>query len=223
MFDWNGWYTSLYDAWFIFVDRMISVAPLLIGAGLILVLGSLLAMGLGEAVGAFAKNLKLDSLIEKTPLHHLFAVLGVKSSALIEEIVKWVILIVVFIAAADVAHLDQLNQFLNDVLHYLPNVFVAVLILVVASIVATFVGNLIQKTVSDDLGYYSGLSKGAIYTFAVLAALHELQISKPLIEILFTGIVAAFVLSFGLGGREVAGEIIRKFYNDFQSKNGKRK
>ena len=50
----------------------------------------------------------------------------------------------------------------------------------------------------------------------MLAALHQLQISRPLIEILFTGIVATGVLAFGLGGKDVAGKILHKVYDDFQ-------
>ncbi len=87
---------------------------------------------------------------------------------------------------------------------------------------STFVGNVISTAVKDEMGYYSGLAKGAIYTFAVLAALHQLQISPQLVEILFTGIVAALVLAFGLGGKEVAGEIVKKFYEDFKTQNKKK-
>lgn len=220
----DTWYTALYEAWYAFADRLISVAPSLIGASLILIFGSLIAMGIGEAVGTLIDKLKLDDALGKTVLQPIQKGLGLKLKigGVIEELVKWIILIVVFIAAADVAHLSQVNDFFSEVLHYLPNVFISVIILVVASLVATFAGNIIANTVKDDMGYYSGLAKGAIYTFAILAALHELQISKPLIEILFTGIVATCVIAFGLGGKEVAGEIVRKIYDDFQ-KGGKKK
>lgn len=221
----DTWYTALYEAWYAFADRLIGVAPHLIGASLILIFGSLIAMGVGEAVGSLIDRLKLDDLLGKSILQPIQKGLGVKVkiAGLVEELVKWIILIVIFIAAADVAHLSQVNEFFSEVLHYLPNVFVSVIILVVASLVATFVGNVLSNTVKDEMGYYSGLSKGAIYTFAILAALHQLQISRPLIEILFTGIVATCVIAFGLGGKEVAGEIIRKIYDDFQKSGSKKK
>ena len=71
------------------------------------------------------------------------------------------------------------------------------------------------------MGYFSGLAKVAIYTFAILAALHQLQISRPLIEILFTGIVATCVLAFGIGGKEVAADITKKAYEDFKKRSRK--
>ena len=77
-----------------------------------------------------------------------------------------------------------------------------------------------QISLCRDLGtvYLSGIAKAAIYTFAVLAALNQLQISRPLVEILFTGIVATGVLAFGLGGKDTASDIVRKIYDDFQSR-----
>jgi hypothetical protein len=224
LFDWVSWYNALYEAWALFAERLVSVAPHLIGAGLIIVLGSLLAMGVGEVLAGFLEKLQLDTLLEKTHIHKTLrnAGLKIKVSTLIEEVVRWIILIVIFIAAADVVNLPQVNEFFTQILHYLPNVFIAVIILVVATIVSSFVGNIVTSATNDDLGYYSGLAKGAIYTFAVLAALHQLQISKPLIEILFTGIVAALVLAFGLGGREIAAEILKKFYHDFQAHSKKK-
>ena len=67
----------------------------------------------------------------------------------------------------------------------------------------------------------SGIARFAIFTFAILAAMNQLQISRPLVEILFTGIVATGVLAFGLGGRDVAGDIVKKIYDDFQSRKRK--
>lgn len=205
------------------LERLINVVPSLIGAALVLIIGSLLAMGVGELVGTILTKLKLDVALEKTVLNPVSNSLGIKIkiSKFFEEITKWFILIIVFIAAADIANLSQINEFLNQVLLYLPNVFVAVAILIVVSILANFISNMITTVTKDDMGYLSGLAKGAIYTFGVLAALHQLQISRPLIEILFTGIVATCVLAFGLGGRDVAEEITKKAYEDFKKRSRK--
>lgn len=216
----ESWISAFQNAGYAFLDRLIIVVPSIIGSGLILILGSLLAMGLGEICGTIVEKLKVDVALEKTILQPVNKTLGFKVNIgkVIEELVKWFILIIVFIAAADVARLHQINDFLNQVLLYLPNVFVAVVILIVSSLLATFVGNVINTATKDDSGYFSGLARISIYTFAVLAALHQLQISKPLIEILFTGIIATCVLAFGLGGKEVAGEIVKKAYEDFKKK-----
>ena len=218
--DWTG---ALKSAFFSFGDKIYAVLPNILGASLILIAGSLIAMGLGEFAKKVVEKLRIDIALEKTVLYPVSRNLGIKIniSTVFEQLVQWFILIIVFIAAADVANLTQVNDFLNEVLLYLPNVFVAVIILLVASLLATFVSNLITTSFKDELGYLSGIAKAAIFTFAILAALNQLQISRPLVEILFTGIVATCVLAFGLGGRDVAGDIVKKIYEDFQHRRKK--
>lgn len=217
------WSSALKSALSIIVEKISYILPNLFGALVILIIGAIIAGMLGGLISSSVRKLKVDRALEKTIFYPITQNLGmeINTSKLLGELVKWFILIIVFIAAADVAKLHQVTDFFNEVLIYLPNVFVAVIILIVASLVATFVANLITTVVKDDLGYFSGLAKVAIYTFGVLAALHQLQISRPLVEILFTGIVATGVLAFGLGGKDVAGDIVKKIYDDFKSRKRK--
>jgi hypothetical protein len=217
------WTSALQSALTTLLEKLSSTLPNIIGAILILIVGSIIAMLLGSVVGTGVKKLKIDTALEKTVLYPVSENLGIKISIskLFGELVKWFVLIIVFIAAADVANMSQITDFFNEVLLYLPNVFVAVVILLVASLLATFVSNLITTSFKDELGYLSGIARFAIFTFAVLAAMNQLQISRPLVEILFTGIVATGVLAFGLGGRDVAGDIVKKIYDDFQSRKRK--
>ena len=217
------WTSALQSALTTLLGKLSSILPNIIGSILILIIGSIVAMLLGSLVGAGIKKLKIDTALEKTILYPVSENLGIKisTSKLFGELVKWFVLIIVFITAADVANMTQITDFFNEVLIYLPNVFVAVVILLVASLLATFVANLITTSFKDELGYLSGIAKFAIFTFAILAAMNQLQISRPLVEILFTGIVATGVLAFGLGGKDVAGDIVKKIYDDFQSRKRK--
>ena len=212
--------SALQSALTTLLEKISTILPNIIGAVVILIVGSIVAMLLGGVVGSAVKKLKIDMALEKTVLYPVSQNLGIKinTSKLFGDLVEWFILIIVFIAAADVAKLTQVTDFFNEVLLYLPNVFVAVIILLVASLLANFVANLITTSFKDELGYLSGIAKVAIFTFAILAAMNQLQISRPLVEILFTGIVATGVLAFGFGGKEVAGDIVKKIYDDFQSR-----
>ena len=214
------WTSALQSALTTLLQKVSYYLPDLIGALLILIIGSVIAMFAGGIVATGTKKLKVDLALEKTVMYPISQNLGIKinTAKVFGELVKWFILIIVFIAAADVANMPQVTDFFNEVLLYLPNVFVAVIILLVASLLATFVANLMTTSFKDELGYLSGIAKVAIFTFAILAAMNQLQISRPLVEILFTGIVATAVLAFGLGGRDVAGDIVKKIYEDFQTK-----
>ena len=217
------WSSALQSALTTLLEKISLILPNIVGAFLILIVGAIIALILGGLTCGAVKKLKIDTALEKTVLYPVSENLGIRIdiSKIFGELVKWFVLIIVFIAAADVANLTQVTDFFNEVLLYLPNVFVAVIILLVASLLATFVSGLITTSVKDELGYLSGLAKFAIYTFAILAALSQLQISRPLVEILFTGIVATGVLAFGLGGKDVAGDIVRKIYDDFQNRKRK--
>jgi len=61
----------------------------------------------------------------------------------------------------------------------------------------------------------AALTKWAILIFAILAALLQLGVVPTLIQTIFTGFVAALVISsglaFGLGGKEFAADILNKF------------
>lgn len=214
------WTSAFQSAITTLLDKVSYILPNLIGALLILILGSMFAMMIGGFVSVIVKKTKIDVALEKTVLYPVSQSLGIKinTSKLFSELVKWFILIIVFIAAADVAKMPQITDFFNEVLLYLPNVFIAVIILLVGSLLATFVSNLITTSVKDELGYLSGLAKVAVLGFAILAVLNQLQISRPLVEILFAGIVATGVLAFGLGGKDVASDIVKKIYDDFQSR-----
>jgi len=101
----------------------------------------------------------------------------------------------------------------------MPNVIVAALIFVVTVIMVDIVEKVMRAGVeSIKVGYghmVSSVVKWSIWIFAILAILHQLGIAKPFMETLFTGLVAVLVLgfglSFGLGGKEVAGEILQDF------------
>ena len=137
---------------------------------------------------------------------------------------KWVLVIVFLLAAVEVLGLTQFAGFLTNVLDYLPNVIVAVLIFVVAVIIADLLEKVVRAAVEGAKVGYGNLVglivRWSIWVFAIFAILYQLKIALGLIEILLSGIVGLVVLAggiaFGLGGKEVAGEILRDLKGKFQ-------
>jgi hypothetical protein len=133
-------------------------------------------------------------------------------------LVKWFIIVVFLMAAFDVLGLSQVNEFLRQVVNYLPQVIVAVLILMVAVVIANAMQRLVVASSraahirsAELLGR---VTKWAIWIFAVLTALITLGIAPGLIQMILTAIFAgaalAIGLAFGLGGKEVAQKWIEK-------------
>ena len=139
----------------------------------------------------------------------------------IVAIFKWIFVIISLLLAADILRLVGLTDLLKSVLLYIPNVIIAALIFVVTVIIADIVEKVVRAGLEGvKFGYarlVGGIVKWAIWIFAILAILRQLLVVPELIETVFNalvyGAVALLVISagiaFGLGGRDVAAEILQ--------------
>ena len=192
---------------------VIAIAVFLIG----LLVGSLLGKGVHHVV----KHLKLDKLLAATGMHQALQRADIDFSAarFLGALVNWFIVIIFLVLSLEVLGLEQLNQFLNQVLFYIPNVFVAVVVLMVASVVGGFVQKIVVGSAKaagiEAANFLGSLSRWSIWIFAILIALTQLQIGTQFLYTLFTGIVAMFAIAggiaFGLGGKDAAKHVIADF------------
>ncbi len=207
-------FDALNNLWRGFLDFI----PEVIGAIIVFVIGWFIAAGVGKLIERILVKLKFNSLFEKEGWKEALAKadLKVDASRFVGAIVKWVLVIVFLLASVEILGLVQFASFLQDVLAYLPNVVVAVLIFVVTFIVVDIVDKLIRASVERlKIGHghlASVIVKWSVWIFAFLAILHQLKIAQPFLEDLFRGVVAMIVitvsLSFGLGGRDLAKDIL---------------
>jgi hypothetical protein len=131
---------------------------------------------------------------------------------------------VFLVAAANVLGLTQVSELLNQVLLWIPNLIVAAIILLIAPVVARFVRGTIEVG-AGEMGFTNApllgrIAEVAIVAFAVIIAINQIGIAANLVNTLFIGLVAAvslaFGLAFGLGGRDVAAELTRSWYEQSQ-------
>lgn len=135
---------------------------------------------------------------------------------LMAEIVRWFIILVFLMTAADIWRLPQITALLNTFLLYLPNVFVAAIMAVVGLVFATLIYDVViasTREISPKASRAIALSaRWAIIIFVLLAVLNQLGVAQDLIRILFTGFVAMIALAggiaFGLGGQDTAHLIL---------------
>ena len=138
-------------------------------------------------------------------------------------LVMWFIILVFLLASLDILGLNRVTIFLQTVvLLYLPQVIVASLILILGAVVAEVVRKLVTGS-ARAAGAHSGklagtVAKWAIWITAVLAALNQLGIASDFIQTLFTGVVVAlaiaFGLAFGLGGKDAAARAIERIRSE---------
>src|SRR5690606_857266 len=123
---------------------------------------------------------------------------------------RWFVIIIFLIPTADIWGLGQFVVILNNFLGYLPNILIAVLLLLVGFVVSQLVHDLllasIQGVSQASARTIAVVGKYSVVVFAVLIALNQLGIASDLIRILFAGIVAMVALAgglaFGLGGKD---------------------
>jgi len=220
----TGWLDTtiiaLKNLWLGFIDFI----PNLIGAIIIFLIGWLISVAIGKLIAEILKKAKFNRIFEKggwkTALEK--AEIKVNASAFIGAIIKWVLLIVFLAAAVEILGFNQLTIFLTQkVLPFLPNVIVAAFIFVVAVIIADILEKIVRAAVEGaKVGYgqlVGAIIKWSIWVFAILIILSQLGIGETFMADLFRGIVVIIVLSiglaFGLGGKDVASEILQDLRN----------
>lgn len=202
--------------------------PKLLLAVIVFLLGLLVANLLCSIVVRLIKMLRIDELFAKLEVKELFTRAGIKLdiAGFLGWLVKWFVIIVSLIAAADALGWDQITVFLSQVVSYIPNVLIAVIILLVGILLANFVNGVVRSAVAaaqmESGEFLAGVAKWSIIVFSLMAALVQLGIAQSLIQVLFTGFVAMLAiaggLAFGLGGREHASRVLNKLENDLTSR-----
>jgi hypothetical protein len=203
------------------LNGVLGVVPNIIIAVIIILLGWIIGAALSKVVAQIIRAIKVDKALASAGLEELVAKSGFKlnSGKFLGELVKWFTIVVFLITAFEVLGLTQVNDFLSGVvIGYIPQVIAAVLILLIAAVLA----EVLRKTVIasartadlESANFLGAVTKWAIWVFAGLAALFQLGIGAIFIQTLFTGVVVAlalaFGLSFGLGGKEAAADILAK-------------
>ncbi|MBI2031091.1 MAG: hypothetical protein HYT08_00590 [Candidatus Levybacteria bacterium] len=186
---------------------------------IVLLIGIIVASILKQVVTEIFKALKIEAFLKK------YGVPEGKDEfswgSILSEIVRWFVIIVFLLPTADVWGLPRVDTVLNQVLLYLPNVFVAVIITLVGFVFARLAHDVIlasTKGLSPETSRtVASITRWAISIFVILAALNQLGVASDLIRILFTGFVAMLAIAggiaFGLGGQSSAKDIVEGIRN----------
>jgi small-conductance mechanosensitive channel len=206
---------------------IVAYLPNLLGAIFVFLVGVIVALILRHAVVKIIALLRIDELAHRLEITSQFERAGLRLhiGGLLGWIVKWFFIIIALIAATDILGWDQVTDYLQQVVLFIPNVIIAVIILLAGILLGNFVQNVVKTAVEaaqlSSADFLSGVAKWAILVFTLMAALVQLQIAPELIRVLFTGLVAMLALSgglaFGLGGQEHAHRFLNRLKKDISS------
>ncbi|NTU47039.1 hypothetical protein HGA88_05425 [Candidatus Roizmanbacteria bacterium] len=197
------------------VSRFFDFVPNLIGGVVVLLIGVILAGLLKKLLIGLLSFFRLATILQRMRLMNKNEVKVWEE--VLAEVLRWSVIILFLIPTLEIWGLSRATGVINNFLLYLPNVIVTVVIGFVGLVVANLVSDLVRQSVTT-LGETSAnilavVSKTIIIFFTVLVGMNQLGIAQDLIRILFTGIIAMVALagglSFGLGGQEVAKELLQ--------------
>src|ERR1700722_8844998 len=212
---------SFNDLWY----TVIAFLPNIIAAVIIFLIGWIIGVILYRVFVEIVRVLKIDEALKTAGMNDAAKQAGFNLDVgkFLGTLVEWFIILVFLVASLDILGLTRVTIFLQTVVRvYLPQVIVASLILILGAIVAELVKGLVSgsaRAAGARSGNFAGtVAKWAIWITAIMAALTQLGIATALLQTLFTGVVIAlslaFGLAFGLGGKEVAARILEKIRSD---------
>jgi hypothetical protein len=166
------------------------------------------------------KMVRFDTLADKAGITEILRKGDLKVTAreVVSGIVYWLIIIMVLVMAVDALGLPKASDVLASLFAYVPNVIAALLVLVVAMFLASFVSGIVRTAAGNanlpKPQVFAGISRWAIIIFAVTVSLEQLGIASLLVTTTFNivlgGICLALALAFGLGGKDVAAKYLEE-------------
>jgi len=223
----TNWGSAILTSFTNALNLVFTFIPKLIGFLVILLVGWIVASVVSKAVTFLLRKIGFDRLSERIGLSRLEQRMGLRMDAagVLGKVVYWFIFLIFLVPAVDSLGLTTVSNILNQIIAYIPNVFVAIVVLFLGTLAATFVADIVRgATASTNMGnpnMYAAIARWAIMGFVAIIALEQLQIAPALLNELFGAIVAAaalaFGLAFGLGGRETAQRLLNRSENTVSS------
>jgi mechanosensitive ion channel-like protein len=205
---------------------LLGAIPKVIGFAVILIIGWLIASAVATAVASILRAVKFNDLAQRGGFANFVHSMGIRqdSAGFIANVAKWFIRLIVLVSAFDALGLPAVSQVLEQLLLWLPNLVVALVVLVIAGLAANALARLVRGTTAESgIGspdLLATIAKVAVWAFAIVVAVNQIGIATELVNTLFMATVGAVALalglSFGLGGRETAAQIVRGWYDRSQ-------
>jgi len=198
--------------------------PRLLAFLLIVLVGWIVSALLARVVATVLRTIKFNEVMARLGLGAFLSRMraGLDASTLVAGAVKWIIRFIVLLIAFDALGLPAISDVLRQFLIWLPNLVVAIAVLILAGIGARALGDVVRGMTSEagfrNPDTLANVAKTAVWIFAVVIAVNQVGIGQTLVNTLFTGAVAALALAaglaFGMGGRDLAARKLKDWYDD---------
>ncbi len=207
------------DSFGSFVQGITDSLPAILAATIILLGGWIVAKIAKVAVRRGLKLIKFPLLADKAGIDSFLEKGGVKHSAtdMLAVLVYWLVMLIVLVIAVNVLQLEGASQLLQQILLYIPNIIVAVIVITVGLYAASLVAALVRTAAANagikEAGFVAAVSRYALIIFTFAIALVQLKIGQEIVAngflILFGAACLAAALAVGLGARETVAKYLQ--------------
>jgi hypothetical protein len=198
--------------------------PKVIAFGVILVVGWFIAGLIARFVAAVLRRIRFNELATKSGFGGFVQNVGVNtdSAGFLASVSKWFIRLIVLVVAFDALGLPAVSDVLRQLLLWLPNLAVGIVVLIIGGLLANAAFGILRgATASAGFRHpelIANIGRVSVWIFAIIVAVNQIGIAQTLVNTLFMGAVAlvtiALGLAFGLGGRDLAGKLLNKWYEE---------
>ena len=206
-----------------FWETVLGFLPNVIATFLVAILGLVLAKVSKITVDRILSLFKFDSLVEKTGLESYIAAsdYDIRISNVISGTIYWLIILMTVTSIADLLHLEVISELFERIVIYLPNIILAMVILIIGTIFSRIVNrymfNSLKEFDMDMALSVAVVAEVIVQIFVWFLALEQLHVNTTLLLIVLSALLGsialACALAFGLAGQDVAKEMINKARN----------
>jgi Conserved TM helix len=210
-----------------FLELARHVLPLL-GALVIVFVGYLLAALIERVTMRVLRRVKLNALLERGGVMEAVERTGshMDPTRVAANLAFWFVMFAVLLVAADALG-ESLSGVFTELVGYIPSIIGAIVIIMIGNVLGAFVGGLIAASVGRSAGgpTLARVARASVIILSVFMALQELGVATQIVTtafaILFGAVALALALAFGLGNRDLAGEITRGWYERYRAERSR--
>lgn len=210
-----------------FMDNIVNGLPEFLGAIAILIIGYFLAKAVAAAVHGLLKRANLNQHVTTGKGGNIIQRAVPDPASLVAKVAYWVIFLFAISVAVSVLGIPALVEFVRGIYSYLPNVFAAILIFLVAGAVSAAIVTLVSNTMGDTPTgkVVATASPMVVMGIAAFMILNQLRIAPEIVTITYAALMGSLALglalAFGLGGRETASRMLNDLYTKSQQNKGR--
>jgi hypothetical protein len=213
------------------LSLLMSAIPKVLAFAIILIVGWFIASLVERGVAALLRAVNFNELARRSGFADFVDKMnaGADASGMIGLVVKWFVRLIALVVAFDALGLPAVSDVLRQLLLWLPNVVVALVVMVIGGLAARALSSLVRGAAAEaglsNANFLAKLASALVWAFAIVVAVNQIGVATTLVNTLFMAFVGALALgaalAFGLGGRETAGEIVREWYAKAHDNAGK--